>query len=93
MPVTFGTRSFKVGRDIYAHPNSAVVAAAENPLNQRFSVVVVAGLSAESTLRTAPRAVRNGQRACEVLVLPNASWARSMVVPARELVHDFEAKK
>ncbi|HZT83395.1 MAG TPA: C45 family autoproteolytic acyltransferase/hydrolase, partial [Gemmataceae bacterium] len=45
-PVRFGSRSFVVGRDTYAHMNSAVVFAADNPLNPRYSAVVIAGLSA-----------------------------------------------
>ena len=48
--ITFGSRSFVVRGKTYAHPGSAVVAAAENPLNRRLSLVVLAGLSSEATV-------------------------------------------
>ena len=55
LPVAFGSQSFTVRGETYAHANSAVIVAAENPLNVRYSIVVAAGLSAASTLRTAPQ--------------------------------------
>ena len=51
-PITFGSRSFVVRNDTYAHPGSAVIAAGDNPLNKRYSAVVLAGLSAKSTVAT-----------------------------------------
>lgn len=50
LPVTFGTQSFEIRRRAYAHPESAVAMAIENPLNQRYSMVTISGLSALSTL-------------------------------------------
>src|SRR5262249_52737969 len=55
LPVGFGPRSFTVAGEAYAHADSAVIAAAENPLNRRYSLVVVAGLGPASVLRTAPQ--------------------------------------
>ena len=49
MAVSFGPASFSVRDEKYAHPDSAVVVAADNPLNRRYSLVVYAGLSAEAT--------------------------------------------
>jgi hypothetical protein len=89
LPITFGSRSFEVRGKTYAHPRSAVVVAAENPLNKRFSVVVVAGLSAEATLRAAPAFVTRGQAGGEVLLLANGEAAKALVLPARELVKDL----
>ena len=45
-PVTFGPTSAKVGDKLYAHEETAVIAAGANPVDGRYSAVVVAGLSA-----------------------------------------------
>lgn len=92
-PVTFGSRSFVVLHKAYAHPGSAVIGAAENPLNRRYSLVLVAGLSAESTLRAAPALMHKDQQVAEVIVRPNGAKSRTIVVPARELIHEFEEGK
>jgi hypothetical protein len=80
LPVTFGSRSFVVRQDTYAHAGSAVVAAAANPENARFSVVVMAGLDAYSTWRAAPQLVY--LPAAEVVVLPNGAPVKGLVVSA-----------
>jgi hypothetical protein len=80
LPITFGRRSFVVRGKTYAHPDSAVIVAAENPLNKSYSMVVVAGLGAASTLDAAPRFVQRGQRAAEVLVLPHGAAAQLLVL-------------
>jgi len=49
MPVSFGTGSFTVREKTYAHADSAVIAAADNPLNSRYSAVIYAGLGAHAT--------------------------------------------
>lgn len=87
LPVRFGWRSFTVGQDDYAHADSAVIAAADNPLNKRYSVVVIAGLSAAAT-RLAPEQLMR-QRAAEVVVLPHGGKAKPLVLPARDLVYEF----
>jgi hypothetical protein len=89
LPVQFGSRSFVARGDAYAHPDSAVLAAGTNPLNPRYSVLVVAGLSAAATLRSAPRVMQDNQLSGEVAVLAHGASPRAMVVPPRELVHDF----
>ena len=53
--LAFGARSFSVRGRTYAHPDSAVLAAADNPLNPRWSVVLVAGLGSQGTYRAAGR--------------------------------------
>lgn len=50
-PVHFGAHSFEFSGKTYAHPNSAIVLAGDNPLNLRFSLVAIEGLSALSTLK------------------------------------------
>ncbi|WP_024872261.1 C45 family autoproteolytic acyltransferase/hydolase [Tolumonas lignilytica] len=50
MPVTFGQHSFQIRGTTYAHPESGLILAAENPLNRRYSMVLVAGLSSLGTL-------------------------------------------
>jgi hypothetical protein len=90
LPITFGWRSFKVRNDTYAHSGSAVVAAADNPLNQRYSMVVIAGLSPESTLRNAARFLRRGSSGSEVVIFPYTGKPLSVVVPAPELVKEFD---
>jgi hypothetical protein len=52
LPITFGSRSFTVRNETYGHAGSAVIAAGVNPLNPRYSLVVLAGLGAESTCTT-----------------------------------------
>ena len=49
LPVSFADGSFTVRDETYAHPGSAVIAAGENPMNSRYSVVIYAGLGAEAT--------------------------------------------
>jgi hypothetical protein len=108
LPINFGTRSFTVGQDHYAHAGSAVIAASDNVFaandfgsrelsvgnsaianSKRYSAVVIAGLSAESTLQAAPLLLRNGRQAGNVLVLPHGGPPRGLVIPTRELTVDF----
>ncbi len=90
LPVTFGSRSFAVNGSTCAHADSAVIAAAENPSNRRYSVVTVSGLSAAATLRAVPEVLRGRG---EVVVLANGTGPRALVVPAKELVREFPESK
>jgi hypothetical protein len=92
LPVRFGKRSFVVRGKTYAHPGSSVIAAADNPLDKTRSLVVVSGLSAEATVH-APRRYMDQQSAGEVVVLPNAGQALSIVVPGRDCVRDVHLEK
>jgi hypothetical protein len=82
LPVTFGGQSFVVRGETYAHMNSGVIVAAENPLDRRYSVVVAAGLSPAATVRVAPLLARGGANG-EVVVYPSGAAARALVVPAK----------
>jgi hypothetical protein len=86
LPVSFGAGSFGVRQEIYAHPDSAVVAAAENPTNKRFSMVVIAGLGAASTQNAIPTFASRTERPAEVMILPHGAGQRLLVIPARDLV-------
>ena len=90
LPIGFGSRSFVIDHHTYAHPGSAVIVAAENPSTKRYSLVVFAGLSAESTLDTATSLHGRSGSSAEVLVLPNKERAKPLVLPVRELVKELE---
>jgi hypothetical protein len=79
LPIAFGPRSFTVGKDSYAHAGSAVIAAGENPLNPRYSLVVIAGLDGASTLRNAANPASGGREA-EVVIVANGQQPRGLVV-------------
>ncbi len=80
LPIEFGDRSFVVRGKTYANAGSAIVAAADNPLNNQLSVVVIAGLSADSTFH-APAAFLRGRRAAQILVLPSNGSAQAILLP------------
>jgi hypothetical protein len=88
LPIEFGPRSFAVRGDSYANAGSAVILAADNPVNPRYSVVVIAGLSAEATLRAAPRILAREGRSAEVFVLPKVGPNKALVLPVPDLVTD-----
>ena len=52
-------------------------------------MVVVAGLSSAATLRAAPALVMESRRPAEVVALIRGGRPKEMLVPARELVHEF----
>jgi hypothetical protein len=51
LPLSFGPASFLLRDETYAHPATAVIAAGPSPFNDRYEVVLFAGLSAEATWR------------------------------------------
>ena len=79
LPIKFGQQSFTVRDQAYAHQGSAVVVAAENPLNRRYSLVVLAGLNGSSTLHTATQFMQQDHQG-EVVVYPNGGAAHALVV-------------
>jgi hypothetical protein len=90
LPISFGEQSFEVDGDFYGHPKSAVIMAGTNPLNPRYSVVVIAGLRALSTYQAASK-LGFEDFGAEVKVLPHGDRAKKLVMPAPELVHVFDA--
>jgi Phospholipase B len=88
LPITFGARSFKVQDQTYAHAGSSVLAAAANPHDPRYSIVVIAGLSAESAFHAAPSLMTKGG-SMQVLVLPDRASGRSSVILPAEWSKDL----
>jgi hypothetical protein len=88
LPVTFGPRSFQVQGTNYANAGSAVMAAAANPHDPRYSVVVIAGLAAEATFHAAPALMSRGSPT-QVMVLPARVGAKNIVVMPAEWTKDL----
>lgn len=82
IPVVLGQRSFQVDGDFYAHPRSGFIVAAENPLQKRFSMVVIAGLEGFTTRRIAPLLVERGQPA-EALVFPQQGGVQPLLLTGK----------
>jgi hypothetical protein len=78
LPIKFGSHSFIAAGKTYANPDSAVLCAADNPLNPRYSLMLIAGLSAESTLAAPAKGMQH--HAAQVLLLPHGSRAQALVV-------------
>ena len=84
----FGKRSFTVRGKTYAHQESAVIAAGENPRNRRYSIVAAAGLSAAATFRTAPLVAQ--RISAPVRILPANDRPRDLAPPPAELVRELK---
>jgi hypothetical protein len=90
LPITFGWRSFVVRGVTYAHAGSAILVSTENPLNPRYSTVVLAGLSADATTQTPNHVYDQDGQGANVLILPNGGKTKAIVAPARQLVKEFK---
>lgn len=90
LSVGFGTQSFTVRDQIYAHPESAVIAAGENPFNPRYSVVLVAGLSSLGTWQIMSRFMDDQLVYAPVVVLPHGREGDSLVPPLAELTRELD---
>ncbi len=88
LPLKFAEQSFEVCGQTYAHYRSAVIAAGANPLNPRYAVSAVAGLSALATYRAVTK-LGYDDFGVEVKVLPHGDRPKKLVVPPAELIHDF----
>jgi hypothetical protein len=85
LPVAFGHSSFSVRGAAYAHSRSAVIMTVDNPMNPRYSLVVLAGLSADSTWIVPESLFGNGQRPAQVVILASGAKPRSFIAPASDL--------
>ncbi len=85
LPVTFGSQSFEVQEQVYAHPESAVIMAIENPFNQRYSVVTVAGLSGLSTLNAVSLFEGETLSYAQTVVLPHNMEEQDIVSVPKDL--------
>ncbi|WP_316676132.1 C45 family autoproteolytic acyltransferase/hydolase [uncultured Tolumonas sp.] len=81
-PVTFGAASFQANGHTYAHPESGLVMAGDNPQNRRFSLVAVAGLSALATLSITQEFAEGTLPNAPVVLLPNNQATVEYVAPA-----------
>ena len=83
--VDFGARSFTVRGQRYTHPDSAVLAAGDNPLDARWSVVLVAGLSSLGTYQVVGRFADDLLTYAPVVIAPFGRDMRDVVPPLPEL--------
>jgi Phospholipase B/S-layer like family, C-terminal region len=86
LPATFGSHSFEIRGTVYAHADSAIVMAIDNPLNPRYSVVTIAGLSGLSTLQVMSKFEDNALSYAQVVVLPHNQTEIALVSPAKNLM-------
>jgi hypothetical protein len=84
LPVSFGPRSFRIGADQYAHCDSGLLAAADNPTNPRFSIVVLAGLSADATTRLPELVFGNGTQGADIVIAAHGAKVRPLVASTLE---------
>jgi hypothetical protein len=81
LPVAFDRDSAVVRGKGYAHADTALLVAAENPLAKRYSVVVIAGLGAASTCwAVSSFADRSGPPTGEVVILHRGKTPHALVV-------------
>ncbi|MDB5352708.1 MAG: hypothetical protein JWN86_3955 [Planctomycetota bacterium] len=84
LPVSFGAASFKVGDQAYAHSGSAIVAAGPNPLAaSRYSLVIFAGLTAESTRNCVAALFDRGSTPSEAVLMQAGSSPRPILLPRK----------
>ncbi|MEO8616601.1 MAG: C45 family autoproteolytic acyltransferase/hydrolase [Luteolibacter sp.] len=89
IPVVFGPHSFALRGAIYAHPESAVLVAAENPLNRRFSLVLYAGLGTRGTVGLITKLDEDEVTYAPLVLLPAGEPAHAMVLVPDELVREI----
>lgn len=80
LPVTFGRQSLVVRDEAYAHPETAALVAAANPLARRYSVVVLAGLSTYSTRQVVERYAGRGRLSGEVVIYAPGKAPKALIV-------------
>jgi hypothetical protein len=87
--VHFGTQSFDVRDEVYADPESAVIAAADNPLNPRYELVLMAGLSSLGTLQIMPQFEDDIFTYAPIVILPKGREEVDVVAPVKELIREL----
>ena len=83
-PVHFGSQSFTVEGELYAHPETSVIAAGENPFNPRYSAVIFAGMNAASTWRCVRNLPDSKSPNPQVILNASGKRARMFRVPAEK---------
>jgi len=86
LPAKFGLHSFAVRGETFAHHESSIVVAGDNPHNPRYSVVLFAGLDAESTWYCVQNLPNDEDPNPQVIVKPAGRAARHfrVVVATKE---------
>ncbi|MES2206090.1 MAG: hypothetical protein V4525_04745 [Pseudomonadota bacterium] len=87
--VKFGTASFEVQDDIYANEKSAVIVASDNPLNSRYSMVMIAGLGSLGTYQLMHLFEEDTLSYAQVVVLTYGNEENAFVAPLAELSKEF----
>ncbi len=80
LPVQFANHTCTVKGETYVHPSTCIIAACANPVNPRYSAVVLAGLSAASTNDAPEFLMNNNTPTAEVIVGAAYSRVKAMVV-------------
>jgi len=88
LPVTFGPRSFTARGALYANADSAVIATAANPLDSRYSIICVAGLSPAATVRAAKSLAEDSPTPLKVMAAHQSP--KNLVPPAIELTRELK---
>ncbi len=89
IPISFGPHSFMLRGATYAHPESAVLVAAENPLNRRFSLVLYAGLGTLGTIGLITDLDEDKITDAPVVLLPAGEAPHTMVLVPDDLVREI----
>jgi hypothetical protein len=84
-PVEFGPRSFAVRGQRYTHPESAVLVAGDNPINPRYSAVLIAGLGSLGTYQVVGKFSDDLLGYAPVVIAPFARDTRELSPPLAEL--------
>jgi hypothetical protein len=90
LPVRFGSASFSLRGETYAHAASAVICAGESPYSSRYQVVVYAGLSAEATRRAIKHPEERRRPAAEIVLFPARRPPRRLCITAAPAVAKSE---
>jgi hypothetical protein len=89
IPVSFGPHSFTIRGVPYANPETAVLVAATNPLNPRFSLVLYAGLGTRATVDIARKLDEENVSYAPLVLLPAGEKEHNMVLCPSEFVRDL----
>ncbi len=90
LPVKFGKQSLEVAEDLYAHPATAVILAERNPADERYSLVIIAGVSGQGTIRAAPLFEVEGLPVAQTVVLPYQRSVLPLTLPSKAQVRHFK---
>ncbi|MCY2964127.1 MAG: hypothetical protein NT069_10925, partial [Planctomycetota bacterium] len=82
LPVRFTQNSFRVRNATWVDASSAVICAADNPFDSRYSVVVYAGLGAEATWKCVQYLDADEDPAAQVMLFPAQGPVRKFRIQA-----------